>query len=35
MTDNIIIKLSEYYSKTDASVYNIALNKLSIFNNII
>ena len=35
MADNAIIKFSEYYSKTDASVYNIALNKLSIFNNVI
>ncbi len=35
MTDNAITKLSEYYSKMDASVYNITLSKLSIFNNII
>ncbi len=35
MVDNIIIKLLEYYSKTDASVYNITLNKLLIFNNVI
>ncbi len=35
MIDNTIIKLSKYYNKTDASVYNITLSKLSIFNNII
>ncbi len=35
MADNTITKFSEYYSKTDAFVYNIVLSKLSIFNNII
>ncbi len=35
MTDNTIIKLLEYYNKTNVSVYNIALSKLSIFNNVI
>ena len=35
MADNTITKFSEYYSKTNASVYNIALSKLSIFNNVI